>query len=207
MGLFSFLSGKKRVKGTIGYFGLEEWWLSAFSEKERQYIRDQFQPVGFSSDSLTSGDISYTSQTSVGFLNALAGWFMKKEDRPLAYKILKKAEELSRTEATILDVHFLYGQKLSIYYKDRQDSRCLGKAIEACKQQIALAVEAAKAFRSEYKGSPLPSHKGYEQLAIILEKQMKFDEAIRLCAQAKKQGWAGDWEKRTDRCRRKMEKV
>ena len=33
-----FLKGKKRVKGSIGYFGLEDWWLSAFSEDERRYI-------------------------------------------------------------------------------------------------------------------------------------------------------------------------
>ena len=207
MGLLGFLNGKKRIKGSIGYFGLEDWWLSAFSDEERRYIQKIFQPLGASGDSLTSGDISYTSQTAVCFLHALAGWFSKEERRPSAYKILEKAEKLSTAETRILDVHFLYGEKLKIYYKDRGKTGYLQKAIEACKQQIKLAPKAASAFRAEYKHSPLPSHKGYEQLAIIFEKQKSFRAAIELCAKADKQGWAGDWQKRIERCKKKLEKA
>ena len=66
MGLFGFLSKKKRIKGSIGYFGLQDWWLSAFSDEERRYIQEKFRPLGASGDSLTSGDISYTTETAVG---------------------------------------------------------------------------------------------------------------------------------------------
>lgn len=83
---------------------------------------------------------------------------------------------------------------------------CLEKAIEACRQQISLADAAASAFHAELKWDALPSHKGYEQLSIILEKQMKFVETIELCTQAAKQGWPGDWEKRIERCRKMMMK-
>jgi hypothetical protein len=62
-------------------------------------------------------------------------------------------------------------------------------------------------FFKEYKESPLPSHKGYQQLAIILEKQGKLEEAIKLCKQAAEQGWAGDWEKRVERYRKKVTKA
>ncbi len=116
MGLFGFLKGKRMVKGSIGYFDLEGWWISAFSDEERQYIQKKFQPLGSLGDSLTSGEISYTSQTAVGLLWALAGWFSMEEERPIAYKILEKAEELSKTETLVLDVHFLYGEKINIYY-------------------------------------------------------------------------------------------
>lgn len=116
MGLFGFLKGKKRVRGSIGYFGLEDWWFSAFSTEERQYIQEKFQPLGASGDSLTSGDISYTSETAVGLLQALAGRFSKEEERPIAYKIIEKAEELSTAETRILDVHSLYEEKIKIYY-------------------------------------------------------------------------------------------
>lgn len=207
MGLFGFLKGKRMVKGSIGYFGLEGWWLSAFSDEERQYIQKKFQPLGSSGDSLMSGEISYTSQTAVGLLWALAGWFSMEEERPIAYKILEKAEELSKTETLVLDVHFLYGEKINIYYKDRDKPEYLEKAVEACKQQIELAQKAADAFKAEYKDSPLPSHKGYEQLAIILEKQKNFEETIKLCARAEEQGWAGDWGKRIERCKKKLEKA
>jgi tetratricopeptide (TPR) repeat protein len=120
---------------------------------------------------------------------------------------LKKAEKLSETEGSVLDAHFLYGQRLEIYYKDRGVPGHLEKAIEACNQQIALGERAAKAFRREYEASPLPSHKGYLQLAIILEKQGKFLEAIELCRKAEEQGWAGDWKKRQERCRKKTDKA
>jgi len=207
MGLLDFFSKSNKAKGLIGYFGLENWWISEFSDEERRHITETFQPLGSSGDSLTSGDISYTSQTAVGLLQNLAGWFSKEKDRPIAYKLMKKAEELAETEGSVLDAHFLYGQKLAVYYKDRETPGCLEKAIDACKQQIDLAEKAAKAFRREYKDSPLPSHKGYQQLAIIFEKQGKFDETIELCRNADRQGWAGDWEKRIERCRKKATKA
>jgi tetratricopeptide (TPR) repeat protein len=202
MSLLGIFKEKPRIKGIIGYFGLADWWLTEFSDSERQHIQERFQPLGSSGSSLIERDISYTSVTAVGFLHALAGWFAKAEDRHIAYKILKKAEELVNDKTRLLDVHFLYGTKVEIYYKDRDKLGGLEKAIQACKQQICYAQKAAKAFKREYKNS-LPTHKGYEQLAIILEKQNKYSEAIEICQQALEQGWAGDWERRIERCRKK----
>jgi hypothetical protein len=79
------------------------------------------------------------------------------------------------------------------------------KAIDACMQQINLAPHAAKAFRAEYPNDDcLPAHKGYEQLAIIFEKQMRLKEAIALCQEADSQGWAGDWDRRIDRYQKNL---
>lgn len=207
MALFEFLKGKQQVKGTIGFFGLADWWLSSFSEEEQKFIQNKFQPLGSSGDSLTSGEIGWTSETAVGLLQSLAGWFLKEDERPIAYKLLAKAEELSKSGARIIDVHFMYGQKLELSYKDREKPGYLEKAIEACIQQINLAPKAADAFRTEFKDLSLPGHKGYQQLAIILEKKMMFKDAIDLCARAQEQGWAGDWEKRIERYKRKFEKA
>jgi hypothetical protein len=69
-----------------------------------------------------------------------------------------------------------------------------------------LAPEAAEAFRATYEDSPLPSPSGYGQLAVILEKQMRYEEAISLCAGAEQEGWAGDWGKRIERRRKKLAK-
>ena len=82
----------------------------------------------------------------------------------------------------------------------------LGKTVETCKKQIALASQAAKLFLAEYPLQALPSHRGYEQLIIILEKQGKINEAISLAEQAKKQKWSGDWEKRIARYKKKLNK-
>lgn len=207
MRLFSFSKSPQRIQGSIGYFGLEEWWLSTFSDEERRHIEATFQPLGDSGNSLTSGAISYTSQTAVGLLHSLAGWFTKEQDRVIARKMLDKAEDLAKNGARVLDLHFLYGQEVSIYYKDRDKPAYLDKAVRACRQQIALAPQAAEAFKAEYGDSQQPSHKGYEQLTIILEKQGKLQETIELSAQAQAQGWSGDWSGRIERCKRKLAKA
>lgn len=203
VGLLGFGRSPKRVQGSIGYFRLEGWWLTAFNDDERRYIQTTFQPLGSSGDSLTSGAISYTSQTAVGLLGALAGWFGKPEDRPIAHKILDKAADLLR-EAPVLDVHFLYQQMIETYYKDRAKPEYMARAVEACRRQIALAPDAADAFKAEYRDSPLPAHRGYEQLAIILEKEGRFQDAIAISRQAESQGWAGDWARRVGRCEKKL---
>ena len=197
---------KQQIKDAIGYYGFEDWWLSEFTDSERQHIQRKFEPPGSVGDSPTEGEITYTDITPLCFLRDLAGCFAKDNDRHLGYKILKKAEDLVDDDSRALDVHFLYGDKINIYYRDRDEPEGLRKSIEACKQQIAYSPKAAKAFRKEYKDS-LPSHRGYEQLAIILEKQQKYQSAIEICKNAEKQGWAGDWEKRIQRCAKKARKL
>jgi len=206
MTLLDIFRRKPKIKGTIGYFGLTEWWMSTFSEAERKYIEKKFQPLGGSGDSITKGDISVRSDTAVGFLHNLAGWFDKNEDRYLAYRILEKAEELIHQSAKPLDIHFFYNSKIEIFYKDRDNPEALEKAICACRKQINYAPNAAKAFKMEYNDEFLPSHRGYKQLAIILEKQKKYSDAIALCTQAMDQGWFGDWQKRIERCKKKEKK-
>lgn len=98
---------------------------------------------------------------------------------------------------------FFYQSKIEIFYKDRDKPGGLEKAICACRQQIDYAPKAAKAFMKKYKGETLPGHKGYQQLAIILEKEKNFSEAIEVCSQAMEQGWSGEWEKRIQRCKKK----
>lgn len=194
------------IKGALGYFGLQDWWLSTFSQQERLHIQARFQPLGSPANSLTQGDIRYSSGTAAGLLSALAGWFTKENDRALAYRLLQKAEELCIAATDILDAHFVYNAKISLYYRDRSDPLSLATALDACRQQIAIAEEAARAFRAESGHSQLPSHRGYEQLSIVLERRGEFRETIALCNQAEQQGWAGDWPKRVDRCRKRAER-
>ena len=202
MSLLRFLKGVKKVHGTIGYFGLSDWWLSELTEAERKQIQDRFEPLGFSKDSLTKGQISSTSESVVGFLSGLASWFSKEEDRHIAYKLIQKGEELSSKGCAVLDVHFLYQTKIEISYKEREKPDGLESTVAACEQQISIAKKAAVAFKKKY-GQPLPSHKGYDQLAIIREKQKNYFEAIRVSEQALAAGWTGDWEKRIERCKKR----
>ena len=187
----------------IAYFKLGDWWGEAFSDEERSLIESIYQPMG--GGSLTSGDIQSTSNTDVAFLQTLAGWFQKKEYRHIATKCLQKSQSLVDESTRPLDFHFLLSNQVSTLYKDRNDSpNGLEKAIAACEQQIEFAVDAKAAFEKEYKGHSLPSHVGFRQLAIVLEKQKKYEDAITLVKKAKSQGWSGDWDKRIERCLKKL---
>ena len=181
--------------GHIGYYKLESWWLQDLNYLERQNIIQQFNPIGGSS--ITEGSITYSSASVIDFLSGLAGWFEKPENVSIAMKALTYADSISGG-AKALDRHFLYQQMVKTYYKFRSNEEHLNTAIAACRKQISIAPQAAKCFLKEF-GSPLPSHKGYEQLAIILWDQGKAEEAIAICAQARQQGWVGDWERRIER--------
>lgn len=194
------------IGGWISYYGLTEWWLCDLSDSERFKIISTFQPVGSSGDFLISGTILSNSQHVVSFLGNLAGWFNNPENRHIAKKILSKGAGLA-SSGTPLDQHFFYQQMIEVYYKDRSDPTQSQTAILACKQQIAIAAKAAKAFRAKHKDLPLPSHKGYEQLTIILEKAASYQEAIDLSRKAKVQGWSGKWDQRIEKYEKKISKV
>lgn len=208
--MFGIFDKKPQVKGDIGYYKLQDWWFSAFSQEERDHIEDIFHPMGSDPNSkpLTEGEISWSSGTATQLLHSLAGWFNNPRDREIAKKIIDKANELAVNEPDILDRHFTLQQTMEIYYRERETSpEALQRAIQACKDQIALAPQAAQQFLKEYPEQSLPAHAGYSQLRIILEKQGKFDEAIELCEQALKQGWAGNWDKQIETLNKKKQKT
>jgi len=202
MGFLDFLKPKKKVAGDIAYFNLTDWWSTDFSEQERQHIINTYKPMG-APDSLTVGEYISTTMTAVGLLSGMVGWFKAKDDFDIVKKIIKKAELLIDKDTDVLDIHFLYQAKIQTFYKQRDISNNLEKAIKACEQQIAISDKAKKVFIKEYNDS-LPTHVGYKQLAIIREKQKDFQKAIDISKQALFQGWTGDWDKRIERCAKKI---
>lgn len=205
MSIFSFLRPKRVAKGLIGYLGLSDWWFSSFTDEERRTIRSVYKPGGGSA--LDSGRIDYSDFTPLPFLTGMAGWFEKDELRMLAYGILDQAERYVPSAKDPIDVHFFYQTQIEIFYRDRDTQEGLNRAIHACQKQIACAPTTAKCFKREYRGEPLPHHKGYTQLAIILEGQKDYKATIQLCSEAKKRGWDGDWDKRIERCTKNQAKA
>ena len=179
---------------------LASWWRSEFTKREQSHILEVYQPavVGDGAKNrnlelILSGRIS---------LAALATWFANGEDIDIARRIMSKSVEMDEaTSGSALDQHFVYYNMIRVYYRDRDSSEdALPLAIDACEKQIALAPHAAREWRSGYPGDSLPLHPGFRQLSIIREKEGNFEEAIRLCEEALQQGWAGDWERRIERC-------
>ncbi|OQB09515.1 MAG: hypothetical protein BWY21_00753 [Parcubacteria group bacterium ADurb.Bin216] len=205
--MFELFKSQKKVGGEIAYHNLTEWWLETFNKQERDYIVKTFQPLGGSGDVLVKGEIRSISGSAVSLLGNLAGWFKNVEDRGIGYKLLDKAEKIINNNTEVLDVHFFYQNKIEFYYRFRDvDSESFNTAVEACRKQIELSSDTVPVFRKEYENEELPRHVGYEQLAIILEKQEEYDEVISLCRQAKEQAWNGDWDKRIERCLKKKSK-
>lgn len=150
---------------------------------------------------LTEGIVESTTETAVGLLSGLAGWFRQPSDLSIARRIVVKAEEIGSNGP--LDMHFLYHVMLEVYYRARKsDPMALNEALDACQKQIKLAPSSALAYRQET--DELPTHIGYRQLAIIFEKERNYRKAIDLSREAMSTGWAGDWQKRIDRCERQL---
>lgn len=199
--MFSLFNKSKPIEGEIGYYNLQDWWLTTFTQEERDHVEDIFRPLGAdpTSKPLTEGKISSSSQKAAGLLSALAGWFYKPEDRYLAKKIIQKAYEEAIKGSNILDLHFTLQGMVEIYYRDRDtEPDALNKAIQACEEQIKIAPQASVAFKKQDFPDGLPAHTGYDQLRIIYKKQGEYQKAIALCEQAKKQGWNGDWDKKIE---------
>lgn len=198
--MFNIFQKKKKIKGSLEYYDLVDWWSETFTDQEKRHIEDVFHPLGSDPNDrpLTQGDLSYSSQSASGLLSALAGWFNNSKDRYLAKKIIEKAYELAKSENNVLDLHFVLSEMITIYYRERNDnSASLERSIEACEEQIEIAPDAAKAYMYEYQDEfGLPAHNGFKQLSIIYKKQGDFEKVVSLAKNAKEQGWAGDWDKR-----------
>lgn len=203
--MFGIFKKKEKIEGYLRCFSLEYWWLTTFSESEQRYIENTIAPNEQGSY-LTKGGILGTSQTKLRLIGSLATRFGKEDGPYLFKKIMDEAEKLLQENHSVTDAHFVYQQKLETWYKNHgRWPNAVEETKQACRQQIAISERAAKKFRKEYEGIDLPRHAGYQQLSRILEEEENFTEVVKLCHEAQVQGWAGDWKKRAERCRKKMQ--
>ena len=117
----------------------------------------------------------------------------------IARRLLEKGEGIA---ADPVEMHDVYQVMIVVNYRDRQKSpEFLQAAISACQRQIANAPEAIRDWQ-KWRAGVVPTHNGFEQLAIIHEKEGDYHEAIRLSKEAMKQGWGwkAQWERRIERC-------
>ena len=187
------------VQGLIAHFNLADWWLSAFSAEERDWIESEHSKgtltIGQANPRpLTTGTfvqmnpaVTMHSLTSTRLLHEIA-CAVYRRSREKALGVFHKAEEdgLSKLHLHpkyIVDLHFVYHSMIELNYRDREQFRdALEIAVGACRKQIALAPRAAEVFKREWKLIPRPV--GFWQLAVILEKQGDYNEAIALATQA-----------------------
>lgn len=219
MGILSsfFKKKPKQIKGTIGYLGIEQWWLEVLTEGERKYILDNVKYFGIGGTSdikhiLLEQDVIASSETVLNFAMGLLTYVAKeKELIPLVEKIENLAFGVTNTTdcEEVFRKHLILGSLGDIYYKHRENPECFNRAIDYYKKQIAMSKEAKEAWiesdrRIGIKETKMPKHVGYERMAIILEKEKKYEEAYNISREAVAEGWKGEWEKRIEKLEKKM---
>lgn len=203
----AFFSKNKRVGGEIAYFGLTDWWNNILTQEERNIIRATYKPM-MSTHAIDQGNINYSSQSKLGFLGVLAGWLKKKEYYDIGVKIILEGEKVLSECNDILDKHYFFLSAINVYYPSRNErTDALNAAISYCKRQIDISKKVKAALLKEYPTSPLPLHTGYKQLAIIYEKQERYEDAIQILNKALKEGWnVDDSNKRIEKLQKKCSK-
>lgn len=184
---------------------LAGWYVKTFTIEERKHIASMYQPmvVGGGSNTARSNPIDLPPAQK---LWALVGWFKGENDRSIALRLADGALEFADET---LDQHFALQHSIELHYRMRAQPQHMSAAEAFCRQQIALAPEALRAFRNQFAQEGrdpdfMVSHVGYRQLAIILEKRGDLLEALELCETAAAQGWRDNWEKRISRLKKKL---
>lgn len=193
----NFTKENQGMESVIDKCGLNEWWNEEFSEKERETVVNNIGTIDMSLTSIPKMLSNIATQSfQYNFI---------KENRSIVQKFYEKADQLFENSDDTIDRHFFYNNSIRFYYADRENKESMKKAIEACRKQIDIAPSAAENF-NRFQGR-MPEHTGYKQLAIILDKQNKYDEAIKICNQAQSEGWASDWIPRIARYEKAKAKI
>ena len=143
-------------------------------------------------------DTPYNSDSAAYFLANTLQWYNKKENAVICLKVVSKVCELVNSQGSfaVLDLHFIYHNLIQTLYRHRDLDGIFNMCVNICERQIEIAPQAAAAFKSDTSFTGLPTHAGFEQLAIIEKKNKNWSRVLELCENAKAQGWGGDWDKR-----------
>ncbi len=196
------------MAGELGYFGLASWWSTLFTGTERDRIETRFQPPGLSPSArpLTAGRKRLQFGNAAALLTALAGYLRDDPaDRNVAIRVLAKAEERARAQDDILALHWVCQEMIRLHCRWRDHfPDALNLIYGACHKQIAIAAKVALAFQHRRPGQVLPIHMGFQMMAVLLEQEGSYAQAIELCKQARFQGWSGNWTWRIGTLARKL---
>jgi hypothetical protein len=165
---------RKKLGGSIGFYGLSDWWLSTVTQEERQQLEKAYSKTtaGLQGGSLIKGRILSSSQHVVIFLSSLA---IGKE-KSIAERIRQKMKEVAK-ESPITGPGSYKGLHFTCYVEDVKELKREGRLQEA----EALLLELVKATEAESKKERLgvaPWY--YEQLAIIYRKLKDYTSEVRI---------------------------
>ncbi|MCB5409456.1 hypothetical protein [Pseudogemmobacter faecipullorum] len=195
-----------KVMGDIAAMGLEDWWLSTFSESDREWMADTYAPLGGRPRPLVEGGPFSHSPNRFSYLSNAATWFSKPGHEHCAIAFLNKAMEHLGDDMNIIDRHFALYNLSETFYRWRETvSGALDNSVKCAEMAVSFHEETAQAFSKEY--NHIPRHPGFTRLRIVAEKKGDFDKALELCLTAQRTGWEDDWPKHIARIEKKLLKA
>ena len=195
-----FRSGQD-VPDLIVGLGLEDWY-TRLSDEQQQKLHEYSTFFGTGGEmNLLDEGVTETSQSAQEYLKGVGGTAASEKDYEFAEFVLLEA--LERDDGSATSTHFTYNELIDIYYKQRDDRE---DAIEKCTEYCKKDIEIAEEFVAEFGEVPrIPS---FKRLAIIYEKQDRYEEALAVCNQALAigtvDGTKGGFEGRKERFRKKL---
>ncbi len=195
-----FQSGQS-VPDLIEVLDLREWYLD-LSEEQRQKLHQHSTWFGTDGEGNSlDRNVIKTSQTAQEYLESVGNTAASEKDYEFSEMVLLSALECEDGSAT--STHFTYTSLIEVYYKQRDDREdAIEKCIEYCKRDIEITDD----FVDEFGEVPrIPS---FKRLAIIYEKQERYEDALDICNQALRvgttDGTKGGFKSRKERIRKKM---
>lgn len=196
-----FQSGEE-VPDLIAALDLQDWYLS-LSDEQRQKLHEHSTFFGTSGKiNALEQSVTATSRSTQEYLKGVGSTAASKKDYEFAELVLLAALEQEDGSAT--STHFTYNALIDVYYKQRDDRE---DAIEKCIEYCMKDIEIVNEFVAEFVEVPrIPS---FKRLAIIYEKQERYEDALDVCDQALEIGTAdgtkGGFEGRKERLHKKLE--
>lgn len=174
---------KTKVEGLIAYYELQEWWFSTFSESERDYIDNRYEPMGLSPHCLTRGEGFLTSQEITTFLSTLASWFRNSKDDSINKRIRQKLVNIAKL-SNIEKPGYFEGRHYSSYIPDIKDLKQKGDFdnVEYLLLNLVNAVE-VESISENTQVAPFY----YEELAKLYHKQKDYSKEISILERYTKQ--------------------
>ena len=195
-----FRSGPS-VPDFIVSVGLEEWYTN-LSDEQQQKLHEYSTFFGTGGEmNLLDKGTGETSQSAQEYLKGVGSTAASEKDYEFAEMVLLEA--LDREDGSATSTHFTYNELIDVHYKQRDvHEDAIEKCIQYCKKDIEIADE----FVAEFGEVPrIPS---FKRLAIIYERQERYEDAIAVCDRALEigttDGTKGGFEGRKDRLRKKL---
>jgi hypothetical protein len=173
----------KIVHGKIAAYGIQDWWFSTFSEKEREYIDNRYQPMGLPLHSLTQGNFGEQQHPAPEFLNELNSWFRSTNNESISDRIHKKLIEITKDNPINLPGYF-NGRHFTTYIRDFEILKKSGNNNELERLLLEL-VNATEAENAVDGYGVAPAY--YSELAILYRKQKDYSKEVSILERFAKQ--------------------